>query len=470
MFVINLPDSAGAESGARVPPQALDAERMVLGAMMLDREAIGRGIEILDEDAFYRRSHKRIYQALISLYDKGEAVDIITVSNELDTRGWIEEVGGLSYLSGLIAEVGTAAHVGYHARIVLEKATLRRLITAAGLIMSDAYEQRLPSSEVLDKAEESIFAIADQRDKKAFTSLREMMKPTFEGIEEQARRKNPITGVETGFADLDTCTSGFQPSDLIIVAGRPSMGKTAFCLNVAENAALKFGRPVAIFSLEMSKEQLIRRLLSSQSRVSGQRLRTGFLRDSDWPALAAAANRLSAAPIYIDDSPSPTVLEMRAKARRLKSEVDLGMIIIDYLQLVRGSGDVENRQQEISQISRSLKALAKELKLPVVALSQLSRAVESRGGDKRPMLSDLRESGAIEQDADVVMFVYRPAMYDKTDENENMAEIIVAKQRNGPTDTINLTFLRDQTRFASMDRRHGGEPFAAPAGLEEPYA
>jgi replicative DNA helicase len=647
--MIQGPDSIPADSGGRTPPQALDAERMVLGAMMLDREAIGRALEVLDEEAFYRRAHKRIYQCLISLYDRGEAADVITVADDLAKRGWLEEVGGASFLSSLIEEIGTAAHIEYHARIVLEKATLRRLIQASGTIMSDAYDQRLPSSELLDKAEEAIFSISENRDKKAFTSLRELMNPTFHAIEEQAKKKSPITGVETGFADLDLLTAGLQPSDLVIVAGRPSMGKTAFCLNVAENAAMKSKVPVAVFSLEMSKEQLIRRLLCSQSRVSGQRLRTGFLRDTDWPALAAAANRLAGAPIYIDDTPAPTVLEMRAKSRRLKAEVDLGLIIIDYLQLVRGAPGTENRQQEISQISRSLKALAKELKVPVVALSQLSRAVESRGGDKRPMLSDLREcvtgdtlvcladgrrvpirdlvgqepevlamspeghivkassdkvwevgrrpvwsvrlasgrriratgrhrlfgadgwvrvdelsigdrlaiarrlpepeepadwssaraaqkrpsrtsfagnlvtsmsgsnvelfdspresglvfdrvvsiepagtelvydltvpgpaswladgivshnSGAIEQDADVVMFVYRPAMYDKNDENENLAEIIIAKQRNGPTDTVNLTFLRDQTRFASLDRRHAGEPFPTPAEMEEPF-
>jgi replicative DNA helicase len=467
--MIQGPDSIPADSGGRTPPQALDAERMVLGAMMLDREAIGRALEVLDEEAFYRRAHKRIYQCLISLYDRGEAADVITVADDLAKRGWLEEVGGASFLSSLIEEIGTAAHIEYHARIVLEKATLRRLIQASGTNMSDAYDQRLPSSELLDKAEEAIFSISENRDKKAFTSLRELMNPTFHAIEEQAKKKSPITGVETGFADLDLLTAGLQPSDLVIVAGRPSMGKTAFCLNVAENAAMKSKVPVAVFSLEMSKEQLIRRLLCSQSRVSGQRLRTGFLRDTDWPALAAAANRLAGAPIYIDDTPAPTVLEMRAKSRRLKAEVDLGLIIIDYLQLVRGAPGTENRQQEISQISRSLKALAKELKVPVVALSQLSRAVESRGGDKRPMLSDLRESGAIEQDADVVMFVYRPAMYDKNDENENLAEIIIAKQRNGPTDTVNLTFLRDQTRFASLDRRHAGEPFPTPAEMEEPF-
>ncbi len=458
-------------STVRLPPQALEAERAVLGAMMLDQEAIGRAVELLDERSFYRRAHQRLFSSIVSLYERGEAADFVTVPDELTRRGWLEEVGGTAYVGGILEETATSAHVEHHARIVLEKAVSRNLIDSATQIITTAYEGRLPAGELVDKAEEMIFRIADQRDKKSFTALRDMMKETFIKIEEQAARKSPITGVETGFADLDMCTSGFQKSDLIIVAGRPSMGKTAFCLNIAENAALKNKLPVAVFSLEMSKEQLIRRLLCSQARVSGHRLRTGFLRDSDWPALAAAASRLAEAPIYIDDTASPTVLEMRAKARRLKAEVNLGMIVIDYLQLVRGSGNVENRQQEISQISRSLKALAKELNVPVVALSQLSRAVESRGGDKRPMLSDLRESGAIEQDADVVMFVFRQAMYEKTDENENMAEIIVAKQRNGPTDTISLTFLRDQTRFGNLDHRHAApEPFGPPVDpLEDPY-
>lgn len=465
-----IQDVAG-EAAGRVPPQSLEAEKSVLGAMLLEKEAIAQALEILDEGAFYRTAHRRIFQCVVSLFDKNVECDMVTVPEELSRRGWLEEVGGSAYVAELYAGVATAANLEYHARIVMEKATLRRLIDAATRIITTSYEQRLPGNELLDRAEELIFSISERRMQKSFISLREMMKTTMEAIEERSRLKNPITGVPTGFTDLDMKTAGFQRSDLIIVAGRPSMGKTALCLNIAENVALKAKLPVALFSLEMSKEQLIQRLLCSQARVPGHKLRTGFLREADWPNLAMAASRLAEAPIYIDDSPSPTVLEMRAKARRLKAEVDLGMIIIDYLQLVRGAPGTENRQQEISQISRALKALAKELNLPVVALSQLSRAVESRGGDKRPLLSDLRESGALEQDSDVVLFVYRPAMYERTDENENEAEIIIAKQRNGPTDTVHLTFLRDLTRFESQDRRHAGaEPFGPPPGAgAEPF-
>src|SRR5512140_2381199 len=462
-------DLAGGDSATRVPPQALEAERAVLGAMMLDKQAIGHAVEILDEGCFYRRAHQRIFHAVISLFDRSEEADLVTVPEELKRRGWLEEVGGGAYVAGLMDSMATSANVEYHCRIVLEKATVRKLIDAATDIVTSSFEQRMPASELLDKAEEAIFAISDRRLKKSFVSLREMMKDTMEQIEERSRLKNPITGIPTGFMDLDLKTSGFQKSDLVIVAGRPSMGKTAFCLNVAENAALKHHHPVAFFSLEMSKEQLIQRLLCSQARVPGHKLRSGFLRDMEWTNLAVAASRLAETPIYIDDTPSPTVLELRAKARRLKAEIDVSMVVIDYLQLIRGNAGAENRQQEVSQITRALKALAKELSIPVVALSQLSRAVESRGGDKRPMLSDLRESGSIEQDADVVLFVFRPSMYEKTDENENQAEIIIAKQRNGPTDTIHLTFLRDLTRFESQDnRRSGGEPFGPPGGGVEP--
>jgi replicative DNA helicase len=460
-----MQDVAGGDSATRVPPQALEAERAVLGAMMLDKQAIGHALEILDETCFYRRAHQRIFSTVISLFDRSDEADIVTVPEELKRRGWLEEVGGSAYVAGLLEAVATSANVEYHARIVLEKATVRKLIDAATQIVQNSFEQRFPSHELLDKAEESIFAISDRRLKKSFTSLREMMKSTMESIEERARLKNPITGVPTGFNDLDMKTSGFQRSDLIIVAGRPSMGKTAFCLNVAENASMKHHLPVAFFSLEMSKEQLIQRLLCSQARVPGHKLRSGFLKDNEWTNLAVAASRLAETPIYIDDTASPTVLEIRAKARRLKAEIDVSMVVIDYLQLIRGTAGSENRQQEVSQITLALKALAKELNVPVVALSQLSRAVESRGGDKRPMLSDLRESGSIEQDADIVLFVFRSAMYEKTEENENTAEIIIAKQRNGPTDTINLTFLRDLTRFESQDRHHGGgEPFGPPSG------
>ncbi len=445
-------------AGDRVPPQAHEAEVAVLGAMMLDIEAIGAGAELLNPESFYRDSHRKIFRAIMDLFSKSEAVDLVTLTQELKRKKELDAVGGAAYLSTILGSVPTAANVRYHAKIVLEKAVLRRLITTATEVVQEAYDASGDAAEILDRAENMIFDIAQSRVRRDFMPMREILKHSFEVIQELYDKKEHITGIGSGFDDLDKLTSGFQRSDLVIIAGRPSMGKTAFALNITANAAVKHNTPVAIFSLEMGKEQLVQRMLCSEARVDAHKLRTGYLADRHWSSLTTAAGQLSEAAIYIDDTPAMTVLEMRSKARRLKAEVDVGVLIVDYMQLMRGTGRVENRQQEISEISRSLKALAKELNVPVLALSQLSRAVEQRGGDRRPILSDLRESGAIEQDADVVMFVYRGEQYERTPENQGMAEIIIGKQRNGPTGTVKLAFRSECTRFENLATRPD-EPF-----------
>ena len=391
----------------RIPPQALDAEVAVIGAMLLDTAAVGAVSEILDDTAFYKGAHKRIFRAVIDLFSKEEAVDLVTVTQELKRQKVLDDVGGAAYLSQVLGSVATTANVRHHAKIVLEKAILRRLISVATEVVQEAYDAGGEASEILDRAEHVIFEIAQARVHRDFVPMREILKHSFEVIQELYDKKQHVTGIPSGFDDLDSMTSGFQRADLIVIAGRPSMGKTAFALNVAAHASLDGGTPTAIFSLEMGKEQLVQRMLCSEAHVDAHKLRTGYLADKHWSNLTTAAGLLSESAIYIDDTPSMNVLEMRSKARRLKAEADVGLVIVDYLQLMRGLGRPENRQQEISEISRSLKALAKELEVPVLALSQLSRAVESRGGDRRPILSDLRESGAIEQDADVVMFIYR---------------------------------------------------------------
>jgi len=446
-----MPRPTGA--GDRVPPQAVEAEVAVLGAMLLDAAAIGAAAELLSPDAFYRDSHRKIFTAMMDLFARDEAVDLVTLTQEMKRRKQLDDVGGAAYLSSVLGSVATAANVRYHAHIVLEKAVLRRLINVATEIVQEAYDAGGEASDILDRAEHMIFEIAQARVHRDFVPMREILKHSFEVIQELYDKKEHITGIESGFDDLDAMTSGFQRSDLVIVAGRPSMGKTAFALNVAANASIKAGTPVAIFSLEMGKEQLVQRMLCSEARVDAHKLRTGYLADRHWSSLTTAAGLLSEAAIYIDDTPAMTVLEMRSKARRLRAESDIGLVIVDYLQLMRGHRRAENRQQEISEISRSLKALAKELEVPVLALSQLSRAVESRGGDRRPILSDLRESGAIEQDADVVLFIYRAEQYERTPENVGVAEIIVGKQRNGPTGVVKLAFLSECTRFESMSMR-----------------
>ncbi len=437
----------------RVPPQAVDAEVAVLGAMMLDNSAVGVAAELLDEQVFYRMAHRKIFSAIMNLFARDEAVDLVTVTQELKKRKDLDDVGGAAYLSTVLGSVATTANVRHHAKIVLEKSVLRRLITVATEIAQEAYDMGGEAGDILDRAEHMIFEIAESRVRRDFVPMREILKHSFEVIEELYRRKEHITGIPSGFVDLDSLTSGFQRSDLIIIAGRPSMGKTALALNVAAHAAIRMGVATAIFSLEMGRAQLVQRMLCSEAHVDAHQLRTGHLADRHWSNLTTAAGLLSEAPIWIDDTAAMTVLEMRSKARRLKAEADIGLIIVDYLQLMHGLGRQENRQQEISEISRSLKALAKELEVPVMALSQLSRAVETRGGDRRPILSDLRESGAIEQDADVVAFIYRPEVYDRSPENIGLAEVIVGKQRNGPTGTVRLAFSSECTRFDNLSTR-----------------
>ena len=443
----------------RRPPYSEDAEQAVLSAMLMDQDAVLRATETVDDTMFYAERHRRIFRSMIAIAERGAVVDPLTLSEELSRHGELEAAGGKDYIGFLVDAVPTAANVEYHALIVREKAILRRLIEVSTSIVQEAFEGKNTATELLDEAESRIFQVAQQQTRDGFTRIKELLWPTMERIEALQRGGKTVTGVASGFNDLDELTSGFQPSDLVIVAARPSMGKTAFTLNVAQHAAIEHNIPVAFFSLEMSKESLVQRMLTSEARIDAQRLRKGLLRDDDFPRLARAAGILSSAPVWIDDTPGMTLLEMRSKARRLKSESGIGLVIVDYLQLMQGPMNSESRQQEVSQISRGLKALAKELKVPVVALSQLSRAPEQRTGDnKRPQLSDLRESGAIEQDADLIMFLYRQEFYDgpvDKDGNslEGKAEVIVGKQRNGPTGIVNLFFHKQYTRFESYTQR-----------------
>ena len=444
----------------RVPPQSLEAEQAVLGAMLLDKDAIGRAIEILGSECFYRETHRRIYEAISSLYERGLSADLIGVGEELRARGQLEVVGGNAFLSSLQDQVATSAHVEHHCRIVLEKHVMRELIQTGTEIVRRAYEGAGSSGELIDSAEQLIFAINDPRIKRGFVPIKSLLQRAVHVIEQVYENKRAVTGVPSGYTDLDRMTAGFQNSDLVVVAGRPSMGKTSFCLNVAEYAAAHERIPVGIFSLEMSADQVVQRLLASRSEVPVHRLRTGFLQEDQWPKLIEAAGILTEAPIFIDDTPAASIMEIRAKARRLRSEYGLGLLVIDYLQLARGFANSENRQQEISSISRSLKALAKELSIPVIALSQLSRAVESRE-DKRPVLADLRESGAIEQDADLVLFVFREKVYRKTkqEDAQDVAELIIGKHRNGPIGSVKLYFNAELTRFEPLEQFRGDEYF-----------
>jgi replicative DNA helicase len=440
---------------ARVPPQALDAERSVLGAMLLSRDAIATAIQNLQEEAFYKDAHRKIWRVIIDLFDSSTPVDMVTLVEELKKRREIEAVGGVTYLTTLDQFIATPAHVEHYCKVVHEKAILRRLIEVGTEIVGEAFDGREEPSHLLDRAEQQIFAISDERLRTGFLPMRSLVLQGYSAIEEYRQRKVHVTGVPSGFYDLDEMTAGFQKADFVVIAGRPSMGKTSFAMNIADYVAVrargKDRQAVAVFSLEMSKESLVQRLLCSLAKVDIHKVRRGYASAAEYKALQAAAAQLHEAPIYIDDTAAISILEMRAKARRLVSEQPLGAIVVDYLQLIRGPNNAENRQQEISSISRSLKALAKELQVPVLALSQLSRAVETRGGNKRPMLSDLRESGAIEQDADVVLFVYRPEVYE-TDpaKMDGKAEIIIAKQRNGPTGSVDLAFLRECTRFENL--------------------
>ncbi len=448
------------EYAGRQAPWSNEAEQAVLGAMLLDQDAALKAAEMLDDTMFYREGHRLLFRSMVALTERSEAIDPVTLRDELGRRGDLDRAGGLEYIATLIDVVPTAANLEYHARIVRDKAVLRRLVEAATAIIHDVYESRNTPAEVLDNAEHRVFQVAQYRRAEEFTRLKELIWPTMERIEQLQAGAGNVTGIASGFADLDHLTAGFQPADLVIIAARPSMGKTAFVLNVVQHAAIEHTVPVAIFSLEMSKDALVQRLLCSEGMVDAQRLRRGQLRDEDYPKLARAAGLLSSAPIWIDDSAALTPLAMRSKARRLKAEHDIRLVVVDYLQLMQGPSDIENRQQEISYISRSLKALAKELSVPVLALSQLSRAPEQRGGEhRRPQLSDLRESGAIEQDADVVCFIYRQEFYDgpvdpKTNESiEGRAELIVGKQRNGPTGLITLHFRKEYTRFDNWTAR-----------------
>lgn len=435
--------------GGRVPPQDVEAERSVLGAMLLNPEALTEVASTLSPDDFYRPSHAHIYEAVVNLFEKNQPIDELTVRAQLQEMGKLEAVGGSVYLAALTDSVPTAANVTYYAKIVKNRAVARHLISAATKIAGEAYEGRTDIESLLDGAESSIFEVTSSRDQRAFVPIKEVVKDAFKMIEKRYERKEAITGVPTGFIDFDNMTAGLQPADLIILAGRPSMGKTALALNMAQQAAVQYKVPVAVYSLEMSKESLVMRMLCAEGRIDAHRMRGGFLKDSDWPKLARAAGALAEAPMYIDDSGALTVMEMRAKSRRLKAEKGLGMIVVDYLQLMHGRA--ESREREISEISRGLKALAKELNVPVMALSQLNRSLESRT-DKRPMLSDLRESGAIEQDADVICFVYRDEYYNPDTEAKGQAELIIGKQRNGPTGTVHLRFFNEHTRFENLSR------------------
>jgi replicative DNA helicase len=438
----------------KLPPQNIEAEQSVLGAILLDNSALTTTLELLDYDDFYRDSHRRIFLSMTDLFDRNEPIDIITLTDNLKRRNDLDAVGGTSYLTALVSLVPTSANIRYHSKIVREKAMMRGLLRSVTDIASNVYDGELDVEELMDFAEKTVFDLSEKRIKASFVTLKEVIKDSFQMIEQLYDKKETITGVPSGFKELDELTTGFQRSDLIIVGGRPSMGKTAFSLNIAQHVGVNLNEPVAIFSLEMSKEQLAFRMLCSEAMVDSNSIRKGFIKKDDWHHLTGAASKLAASPIFIDDTSGMSVLEMRAKARRLKAEHGLSLVVVDYLQLMRGRGNAERREQEISEISRSLKGLAKELRVPVIALSQLNRGVETRGGNKKPTLADLRESGAIEQDADVIIFLYRDEVYNKDNpDNKNKAEIIVAKQRNGPTDTLTLSFLSHCTRFMDYTDR-----------------
>ena len=435
-------------------PHNLEAEKAVLGAVLIHNPQINLAVELgIASQDFYRHAHQQIFDKMVSLSERDEVIDLVTLKEELNRAGNLNEVGGPAYIAALVDGVPKSTNVEYYAKIVKEKAILRSLIGSANKILSTAYQAEADSDEQLDRAEQSIFKIADQRLKGGFVKLHELLPGGVETIEKLQEHKDFLTGVPTGFTDLDRLTSGFQPSDLVIVAARPAMGKTSLALNIAQYVGTKTEKTVGVFSLEMSKEQLFLRMLTSEARINARRFRDGYLGSEEYKKLSDALGALGEASVFIDDSSSITVLEMRAKARRLKSEHGLHLLIVDYLQLMQGRGRFENRNLELASISRSLKSLAKELKVPVVALSQLSRAPESRS-EHRPQLSDLRESGALEQDADVVLFIYREDQYDRKAENENTAEVIIGKQRNGPTGTVRLAFLKEITRFENQATTH----------------
>ena len=435
----------------KIPPQNIEAEMATLGAMLIDEKVIVEILELIDDVFFYKEEHQIIFKTIVSLFDTRKKVDILTVSEALSKKKVLEKIGGSVYLTTLADFVPNSANAVHYARIIKEKGILRSLIESANEIATLVYREQEEVSTILDKAEKLIFEISDRRVEGSYVHIKDIIKDGIELIESLYHKKSRVTGISTGFRDLDLKTAGLQKGDLIIAAGRPSMGKSAFVTSIASYVAVEEKIPVAIFSLEMSKEQLMQRFLCAQAKVEINRVRTGFLAPSEWPILTSAAGKLSEAPIYIDDTPAMSIFEIRSKARRLKAHHNIQLLLVDYLQLIRGMRRGDNRQQEISDISQSLKALAKELNIPVIAVSQLSRAVESREGH-RPKLSDLRESGAIEQDSDVVILLFREEYYKPTDENQGVADIIIAKQRNGPVGTIKLTFLKEYTKFTDMAR------------------
>ena len=437
----------------KVPPHDLEAEQAIIGSMLTDRDAVISAIEILKEEDFYREDNKAIYTAILNLYNRAEPIDIITVKSELESMGKFEQVGGLEYLAELPEKVPTTANAMKYIKIVEEKSTLRRLIKTANEIIELGYSPTEDVEDIMEGAEKKIFNIMQEKNQKGYAPIKDVLVESFTKLEELYNRKQHITGVPSGFTELDYRTAGFHGSELILIAARPAMGKTAFALNIATNAALRANVPVAIFSLEMSKDQLVNRMLCSEAMVDSNKVRTGKLDEEDWTKLAAAIGPLSEAGVYIDDTPGISVMEIRTKCRKLKMEKNIGLVVIDYLQLISGSNKRNgSREQEISEISRSLKVLAKELNVPVIALSQLSRAVEQRD-DHRPMLSDLRESGAIEQDADIVMFLYRDDYYNKESAEKDIAEVIIAKQRGGSTGTVKLYWMGNYTKFVNIERR-----------------
>lgn len=436
----------------RVLPQNIEAEQCILGGILIDNEALHKVLEIIGPDDFYRDNHRKIFLTFLELFEKNTPLDIITVTELLQKTGELTEVGGATYIASLVDSVPTTANIVHYAKIVKEKSILRNLITRATDIANLGFEASEDIEEILDKAEENIFSITQQRIQTAYCPIREIIKETFKTIEQLSAKKDAVTGVPTGFIDFDRLTAGLQPSDLIIIAGRPIMGKTSFALNIAQHAATRAGVPVGFFSLEMSKEQLALRMLCAEAKINSQKIRSGRLTEGDWLKLTDAAATLSEALIFVDDTPALSVLEIRAKARRLKSEYNVGLLIVDYLQLMKGRGRADTREREISEISRSLKGLAKELNIPLVAVSQLSRKVEER--PHKPQLADLRESGAIEQDADLIVFIYRDEVYNEETDDKGIAEIMVKKQRSGPTGTVKLAFLDKYTRFENLATHH----------------
>ena len=442
----------------KLPPQALDLEESVLGALMLEKEALTNIIDILKPENFYKDAHKEIYQAIIDLFNNSQPIDLLTVTNQLKKNGTLDIVGGSYYVTKLTTRVNSASNIEFHSRIILEQSIKRELINISSKVQKDAYEDTIDVFDLLDQTEQSLFDVSESHIRKNYKKVQNLMKEAIDELETKKEKKDGITGVPTGFIDLDTITSGWQPSDLVIVAGRPSMGKTAFVLSLIRNASIDHNLPMGIFSLEMSSLQLVNRLISSEAELDSDKIRKGNLKDYEWQQLLHKTDLLQKAPIFIDDTPALSILELRAKARRLKSQHDIQCIIVDYLQLMtseygKTSG---NREQEIASISRSLKAVAKELNIPVIALSQLSRAVETRGGDKRPVLSDLRESGSIEQDADMVMFIYRAEKYDITEDEDGestigVAELLLRKNRNGPTGKVKLKFVERFAKFVDKN-------------------